>query len=188
MANAKQTNVSVPAITEALFNQGINEIKYAGTQASAGVKHCVLYILTLTDYKSQQSHVETMAKAYQDLSRTLGKEVVIESAVRWVRNQVKKESDKQKLGFTWAKSESAAAAKKRAARAGKKDTLKTGAPKEVKKPTPVAAMKKENWQDELTSRVKNLEVVGEMFVPAGKIPEFRAAFSAFLLTLEKIIK
>jgi len=184
-AAAAQTTEQLKTV----FMNGLKMMEHGSKLLIQGVHQCAPYIVSLTTYKDQSAAIKQTALAYQAHIKSFeGRDITIDSGMKWVSRKVKADFPEWKK----AVSETPQAKANRKARVSQGKDLKTGLTtaqkKAAHKPVSSEAMKKDNWQDELVSRIKTLETIGEMFVPSGKLDQFRGAFAAFLSTLEVVIK
>lgn len=178
MSKAK-TNV----ITIDQFNAALADIKRHGTEAKASIKTAVYYVMQCDTYKAQQAAIKEVGAAYSTLRKAIGDDISPESAARWVKRTAKTYNEK----FQTLRSDTKAAAKKRAARQstgeGKADTKKAGSKPAAKPETSI-----EQYRAALIEKERKLNMEYRNLIPAGKLEAFDQAFAAFISTIEMILK
>ena len=158
-------------------------ITQATGNVALGIERGLAAIQKLSGYAAQSEGVKELATAYvahknADPFRmaTLPK-MELKSGIKHVQRKLKA------VGFTLAeapKSETKEAERKRTARAtGSGKTLRTGTPATVKKPAPVLAVRKEDWDSVLIQTdARVVELIGAL-LPPSKINQYNAAVAAY---------
>lgn len=158
-------------------------IRHATGSVQQGIDQGLAAIQKLTGYTAQSEGVKELATAYvahrnADPFRNKAlKQMELKSGIKQIHRLLKA------AGFKLAeapKSESKEAERKRTARAtGSGKKLRTGTPAADKKPAPVLAVRKEDWDSVLIQTDAKVVELVEQLVPVSGINQFRQALAAY---------
>lgn len=149
-----------------------------------GLKYGTRAISLMNTYAAQQAAVKQLAGGYQSVMKALGKDIVIESAIRAVQRRVKSIAGDD---FTWVKSESPVAKRVAAHRnkrvsTGKK--LKTGTIAPA--PAPAKSWHPNAWRSELIAAIKQEVESAAVVMAPSELSQLQSLLAAFTASLAAI--